>query len=291
MACEMSWILNMPELIVENLQVRFPSWQGELTVVDRVSFALRSERLGIVGESGSGKSMTARAVLGLIQPPGKVRSERMTFDGLDLTNLDARGWRSIRGRRVGMIMQDPKYSLNPVQRVMDQILEIAMLHSTISRRKARERVLEMLSEVGVEDPLRVAACYPHQLSGGLGQRVMIAAMLINSPELLIADEPTSALDVMVRGQVLQLMDKEIKRRGMGLLLISHDLNTVARYCDRVLIMYRGRIVETCTADRLFEAQHPYTKGLLACLPSVETRGQRLSVLDRAAIDAEVLSHG
>jgi peptide/nickel transport system ATP-binding protein len=281
----------MPELIVENLQVRFPSWHGELTVVDRVSFELRSERLGIVGESGSGKSMTARAVLGLIQPPGRTTAERLTFDGIDLTRLDPRGWRAIRGRRVGMVLQDPKYSLNPVQRVLDQIAEIAMLHSTLSRRKAHERVLEMLGEVGVEDPLRVANCFPHQLSGGLGQRVMIAAMLINSPELLIADEPTSALDVMVRGQVLQMMDKEIQRRGMGLLLISHDLNTVARYCDRVLIMYQGRIVETCQADKLFEAQHPYTRGLLACLPSVATRGRRLSVLDRAAIDAEVLAHG
>jgi peptide/nickel transport system ATP-binding protein len=281
----------MPELIVENLCVRFPSWQGELTVVNQVSFQLGSERLGIVGESGSGKSMTARAVLGLVRPPGKVQADRMRFDGIDLERMDARGWRSIRGRRVGMIMQDPKYSLNPVQRVMDQIAEIAMLHSDMGKRKTRERVLEMLSEVGVEDPARVANCYPHQLSGGLGQRVMIAAMLINSPDLLIADEPTSALDVMVRGQVLQLMDREIKRRGMGLMLISHDLNTVARYCDRVLIMYQGRIVETCAADRLFEAQHPYTRGLLACLPSVETRGKKLSVLDRAAINAEMPAYG
>ena len=280
----------MPELIVQNLQVRFPTWHGEQTVVDRVSFELHSERLGIVGESGSGKSMTARAVLGLVRPPGRVSAERITFDGTDLLGLNARGWRAIRGRRAGMIMQDPKYSLNPVQRVMDQIAEIAMLHSTLGRKKIRERVLEMLAEVGIEDPARVAACYPHQLSGGLGQRVMIAAMLINSPDLLIADEPTSALDVMVRGQVLQLMDKEIRRRGMGLILISHDLNTVARYCDRVLIMYQGRIVETCDAKRLFEARHPYTRGLLACLPSIQTRGSRLTVLDRAAIAAEVQAH-
>ena len=280
----------MPELCVENLKIRFPSWQGDLTVVNGVSFSLGSERLGIVGESGSGKSMTARAILGLVRPPGKVSADRMTFDGHDLTRLDAKGWRSLRGRRVGMIMQDPKYSLNPVQRVMDQIAEIALLHSSLGRRQVRERVLEMLGDVGIEDPVRVAGCYPHQLSGGLGQRVMIAAMLINSPELLIADEPTSALDVMVRGQVLQLMDREIRRRGMGLMLISHDLNTVARYCDRVLIMYQGRIVETCAADQLFKARHPYTRGLLACLPSVETRGRRLSVLDRSAIAAEEPIH-
>ena len=276
----------MPELILQNLQVTFPTWQGEATVVDRVSFAMGTERLGIVGESGSGKSLTARALLGLIRAPGRVSADRMSFDGIDLTRLDARGWRAIRGRRIGMILQDPKFSLNPVQRVGDQIAEVALLHDRLGRRQVHERVLALLDEVGIEDPPRVAASYPHQLSGGLGQRVMIVAMLINSPDLLIADEPTSALDVMVRGQVLQLMDREIARRGMGLILISHDLNTVARYCDRVLIMYRGRIVETCRADRLFEAQHPYTRGLLACLPSAGTRGRRLSVLDRAALDGE-----
>lgn len=276
----------MPELIVENLQVSFPTWQGDVTVVNRVSFEMGAERLGIVGESGSGKSLTARAILGLIRPPGKVSADRMTFDGVDLTKLDAKGWRAIRGCRIGMILQDPKYSLNPVKRVLDQIAEVAILHDCVSKQKVHERVLEMLGEVGVEDPLRVANCYPHQLSGGLGQRVMIVAMLINSPDLLIADEPTSALDVMVRGQVLQLMDREIQRRGMGLILISHDLNTVARYCDRVLIMYQGKIVETCQADRLFEAHHPYTRGLLACLPSISTRGQKLSVLDRATLDVE-----
>ncbi len=276
----------MPELVLENLQVAFPTWQGEATVVDRVSFAMGTERLGIVGESGSGKSLTARALLGLIRAPGRVSADRMSFDGIDLTRLDARGWRAIRGRRIGMILQDPKFSLNPVQRVGDQIAEVALLHDRLGRRQVHERVLALLDEVGIEDPPRVAASYPHQLSGGLGQRVMIVAMLINSPDLLIADEPTSALDVMVRGQVLQLMDREIARRGMGLILISHDLNTVARYCDRVLIMYRGRIVETCRADRLFEAQHPYTRGLLACLPSAGTRGHRLSVLDRAALDGE-----
>ena len=276
----------MPELILENLRVAFPAWQGETTVVDGVSFTMGAERLGIVGESGSGKSLTARALLGLIRAPGRVGVDRMVFDGIDLTRLDARGWRAIRGRRIGMILQDPKFSLNPARRVAEQIAEVALLHERLSRRQVHERVLALLDEVGIEDPRRVAASYPHQLSGGLGQRVMIVAMLINSPDLLIADEPTSALDVMVRGQVLQLMDREIRRRGMGLILISHDLNTVARYCDRVLIMYRGRIVETCRADRLFEAQHPYTRGLLACLPSAGTRGRRLAVLDRTTLDRE-----
>ena len=280
----MFWTPKMAELIVRNLQVSFPGLRGESTVVDRVSFQMGAERLGIVGESGSGKSMTARALLGLVRSPGRVSAEQMTFDGIDLMQLSPKAWRSMRGSRIGMILQDPKYSLNPVQPVMAQIVEVAMLHGKDSRRRLQERALEMLAGIGVEDPQRVAEACPHQLSGGLAQRVMIAAMLLNSPDLLIADEPTSALDEMVRGQFLRLLDSEIKRRGMGLILISHDLNTVARYCDRVLIMYRGQIVESCMADRLFEARHPYTRGLLACLPSARTRGNRLQVLDRAAVD-------
>lgn len=274
----------MPELTVEKLTVTFPTLQGAVEVVKDVSFAMGAERLGIVGESGSGKSMTARAILGLIHPPGRMTAASLTFGGTDLLQLDSRGWRQVRGRRVSMILQDPKYSLNPVRRIGEQVAEAAVLHGTLARREARARVLEILEAVGVEDSERVYRCYPHQLSGGLGQRVMIAAMLIASPELLIADEPTSALDVMVRGQVLHLMDREISRRGMGLLLISHDLTMVARYCDRVLIMYRGRIVESCRADRLQEAQHPYTRGLLGCLPSAATRGTTLPTLDRARID-------
>lgn len=281
----------MAELIVRNLQVSFPGLRGPSTVVDRVSFQMGAERIGIVGESGSGKSMTARAILGLVRSPGRVSVEQMTFDGIDLTQLSPQAWQAMRGKRIGMILQDPKYSLNPVQTVMTQIVEVAMLHGTYSRRQLQQRALEMLASIGVDDPQRVAEAYPHQLSGGLAQRVMIAAMLLNSPDLLIADEPTSALDVMVRRQFLRLLDTEIKRRGMGLILISHDLNTVAQYCDRVLIMYRGQIVENCPANRLFEAQHPYTRGLLACLPSARTREHRLQVLDRLAVNQAGPAHG
>jgi len=281
----------MAELVVRNLQVTFPGPRGESTVVDRVSFQMGSERIGIVGESGSGKSLTARAILGLIRSPGRVTADQLTFDGTDLTQLSPKAWQAMRGSRIGMILQDPKYSLNPVQRVMDQIVEVAILHGTDSRQRLRVRALDMLTSIGVEDPQRVADAYPHQLSGGLAQRVMIAAMLLNSPDLLIADEPTSALDVMVRGQFLRMLDTEIKRRGMGLILISHDLKTVARYCDKVLIMYRGEIVESCQADKLFEAKHPYTRGLLACLPSAHTRGHRLHVLDRLDINTQGLTSG
>lgn len=280
----------MLDLVVRGLQVSYPSPQGESVVVDGVGFRMGAERLGIVGESGSGKSQTARALLGLVAAPGQVRAQQLSLNGTNLLGLDTAAWQSLRGSRVGMVMQDPKYSLNPVMRVMDQIVEVARLHGVDARLQLQQRALELLHAVGVEDAGRVAQAWPHQLSGGLAQRVMIAAMLINAPELLIADEPTSALDVMVRAQVLHILDAEVRRRGMGLILISHDLNTVARYCDRVLIMYRGRVVESCDADRLFEARHPYTRGLLGCLPSARTRGRKLAVLDRAALQEGGTDH-
>jgi peptide/nickel transport system ATP-binding protein len=280
----------MLELVVGGLQVSYPSPQGESVVVNDVTFRMGAERLGIVGESGSGKSQTARALLGLIAAPGRVQAQELSLNGLDLQRLNVTDWQGLRGSRIGMVMQDPKYSLNPVKRVMDQIVEVAHLHGADARARLQQRALELLHAVGIEDAQRVARAYPHQLSGGLAQRVMIAAMLINSPELLIADEPTSALDVMLRSQVLRILDTEVTQRGMGLILISHDLNTVARYCDRVLIMYRGRIVESCDAKRLFEARHPYTRGLLGCLPSARTRGQLLPVLNRAALQDVGANH-
>jgi peptide/nickel transport system ATP-binding protein len=276
-----------PLLVVDGLEVAFPCRDGSwLDAVRGVSFHLGRERLGIVGESGSGKSQTGRAIMGLTAPEGRVRARQLSFNGTDLLHCSARERRALRGGRIAMILQDPKFSLNPVMTIGAQITETLLMHRKVSRAEARAKVMESLDSVQIDDPERVYRLYPHEVSGGMGQRAMIAMMLIAEPDLLIADEPTSALDVMVRGQVLQLMDREIHRRGMGLILISHDLNTVARYCDRVLIMYRGRIVETCRADRLFEAQHPYTRGLLACLPSAATRGARLSVLDRATLDGE-----
>ena len=277
----------MAELVVENLSVSFPTPAGPVQVVKSLSLQMGSERVGIVGESGSGKSMTARAILGLVRHPGSVTAERMLFDGQDLRTLNAAQWRKVRGKRIGMILQDPKFSLNPVLRVGRQIAETGLLHGVFGQREARQRVLDMLETVGVDNPERVFNAYPHQLSGGIGQRVMIAAMMIASPALIIADEPTSALDVMVRGQVLEMMDREIRRRGMGLLMISHDLNMVASFCDRVLVMYRGVVVDSCDAKDLFKSTHPYTMGLLNCLPTGAQAGQKLATIDRELIDRTV----
>jgi len=274
----------MAELLIDDLSVTYPSPDGPMPVVKSLSLTMGAERIGIVGESGSGKSMTARAILGLVRRPGVVQARALRYDGIDLLSQDAAGWRAIRGRRIGMVLQDPKFSLNPVLRVGGQIAEAALLHGVFPKAQARERVMEMLHTVGIAAPERVYQSYPHELSGGIGQRVMIAAMMIASPTLLIADEPTSALDVMVRNQVLELMDGEIRKRGMGLLMISHDLNMVAQFCDRVLVMYRGQVVESCAARDLYHSSHPYTRGLLHCLPTGRQAGQPLPAMDRTAIE-------
>ena len=269
-----------PLLEVSNLRVRFPTRSGVFEAVRGVSFALGRERLGIVGESGSGKSLTGRAVLRLIRPPGTVEADAIRLGGADLLALDERRMRAVRGQRVSMIMQDPKFSLNPVMRVGEQIMEAYRVHGRHSRRECRARALEMLEAVSIRDPERVFRAWPHEMSGGMGQRIMIAMMLVPDPEILIADEPTSALDVTVQAQVLSIMDRLVTERGMGLIFISHDLNLVSAFCDRVLIMYAGRVVETCRADRLHEATHPYTRGLLESLPRLDAPCERLAVLER-----------
>ena len=271
---------DSPLLQVEDLSVTFDTPKGPLGAVRGVSFALGREKLGIVGESGSGKTMTGRAVLRLIAPPGRVEAKRIAFDGLDLLSLSERAMREVRGQRIAMVMQDPKYSLNPVMTVGEQIAEAYRLHGRVSASEAKRRTLEMLQAVRIRDPERVARAYPHELSGGMGQRVMIAMMLIPDPDLLIADEPTSALDVTVQLQVLAILDDLVTQRGMGLIFISHDLNLVASFCDRVLIMYGGRVMETCPAKDLPRATHPYTRGLLNCLPRVDGGHDDLPVLAR-----------
>ena len=268
-------------LSVRDLRVAFPSRQGVFEAVRGVSFDLGRERLGVVGESGSGKSMTGRAILGLVRPPGQVAAQALTLGGQDILNLPERERRRIRGRRIAMVMQDPKFSLNPVMRVGDQIVEAYRLHSGAGRAAARLKALEMLEAVRIRDPERVFQSYPHEVSGGMGQRIMIAMMLAAGPEILIADEPTSALDVSVRADVLRILDDLVRRRGMGLIFISHDLNLVAQFCDRVLIMYAGRIVETLAARDLHAARHPYTQGLLNSLPRLDAPVERLPVLERA----------
>lgn len=274
--------MSGPLLSIEKLRVSFPTPKGRVEVVKGVTFDLGRERLGIVGESGSGKSMTGRAILRLIRPPGVVTAARMQFDGLDLTTLTEREMRSLRGARISMIMQDPKFSLNPVMTVGRQIGEALRTHERLPRAAIRARVIEMLNAVRINDPERVAKMYPHEVSGGMGQRVMIAMMLIPRPSLLIADEPTSALDVSVQAQVLDLIDDLVRETGMGLLLISHDLNLVARYCDRILVMNAGEVVESCAARDLHAASHPYTKGLLAAVPQMHETRDVLPVLDRSA---------
>lgn len=267
-------------LQVQNLRVTFPSRKGDFHAVRGVSFDLGRERLGVVGESGSGKSMTGRAILGLIRPPGRVTADRLELDGESILNLPERRMRKLRGSRISMVMQDPKFSLNPVMTVGDQIMEAYRLHAGGGRDVARQKALEMLKAVQIRDPERVMETYPHEVSGGMGQRIMIAMMLAPDPQILIADEPTSALDVSVRGEVLNIMDGLVRDRGMGLIFISHDLNLVSKFCDRVLIMYAGRIVETLAASELHNARHPYTRGLLSSLPRLDAPVERLSVLQR-----------
>ncbi|NDW43586.1 ABC transporter ATP-binding protein [Ruegeria sp. PrR005] len=281
----------MSLLDVENLWVKFPTRQGVVEAVRGISFSLGRERLGIVGESGSGKSMTGRAILRLIRPPGIVEADQIALEGQNLLDLTEKDMRAVRGERISMVMQDPKFSLNPVMRVGDQIMEAYLLHNKVGKVEARKRSLEMLQAVSIRDPERVMRAYPHEMSGGMGQRIMIAMMLIPNPQILIADEPTSALDVSVQRQVLNIMDDLVKQRGMGLIFISHDLNLVSEFCDRVLIMYAGRIVEVCDADKLHQATHPYTRGLLNSLPRLDQPRAKLEVLSRDPTWSEAPSVG
>ncbi|PCJ73218.1 MAG: peptide ABC transporter ATP-binding protein [Rhodobacteraceae bacterium] len=267
-------------LDVQNLWVKFPTRTGVFDAVRGINFKLGQERLGIVGESGSGKSMTGRAILRLIRSPGIVTADKMDLEGVDLMSRTEKEMRAVRGKKISMIMQDPKFSLNPVMRVGQQISEAYRLHAKVSKSEAKRKSIEMLEAVAIRDPERVYNMYPHEVSGGMGQRIMIAMMLIPDPKIMIADEPTSALDVSVQMQVLEIMDKLVKERGMGLIFISHDLNLVSSFCDRVLIMYAGRVVETLAADKLHEAQHPYTQGLLNSLPRLDAPTDRLQVLQR-----------
>ena len=269
-----------PLLEVEDLHVSFRTPKGVVEAVRGVSFELGREKLGVVGESGSGKSQTGRAIMGLLDARATVRAKRLRFDGIDLLTADKRAMQRIRGARISMILQDPKYSLNPVMTVGRQIAEAYLVHRRGGRAEARRRALAMLEAVRIRDPERVFDAYPHELSGGMGQRVMIAMMMVPEPDILIADEPTSALDVTVSIQVLAILDEVVRRTGSGLIFISHDLDLVASFADRVLIMYAGRIMETCAADRMDEARHPYTRGLLNCLPRIDRPADELPVLNR-----------
>lgn len=270
-----------PLLTVEDLRVAFPSRDGGLREAVRgVSFTLGRERLGIVGESGSGKSQTGRAILGLSAPESRVSAKRLEFSGIDLLSCPPQQRRSLRGARMAMVLQDPKFSLNPVMTLGAQIVETLRAHRRVSSGEAKARALAALEAVSIDDPARVFKLYPHEVSGGMGQRAMIAMMLIAEPDLLIADEPTSALDVTVQLQVLSILDALVKERGMGLMLVSHDLRLVSSFCDRILVMYAGRVVEELAAGGLAQAQHPYTRGLMACLPQLGASTHPLATLER-----------
>ncbi|MFS2224209.1 ABC transporter ATP-binding protein [Pantoea sp. B65] len=272
---------NAPALLdVRDLHVSFFNGRQETAAVRGVSFQLGKEKLAIVGESGSGKSTVGRALLQLHPAKAQIRAERMQFADIDLLHASAAQMRQIRGKRISMIMQDPKYSLNPVICVGDQIAEAWRSHHPCSHAAAKSKVIDMLDVVRIRQPERVYHLYPHEISGGQGQRIMIAMMLITDPELVIADEPTSALDVSVRLQVLALLDDLVQSRGLGLIFISHDINLVRSFCDRVLVMYAGRVVESIAAADLDRAQHPYTQGLLSALPDMQHRRPRLPVLQR-----------
>jgi peptide/nickel transport system ATP-binding protein len=270
-----------PLLDVANLRIDLPAADGLFQAVRGVRFTLqRQERLAIVGESGSGKSITMRALLGLIPHNARVTADHIRFEGEDILRASHRDLRRFRGRRIAMIVQDARQALTPVKTIGAQIAEMLRLHLKLSQRAARDRAVELLDEVRIRDASRVAGLYPHEVSGGMGQRAMIAMMLAGEPDLLIADEATSALDAIVQHHILELIDEQIAKRHMGLILISHDLDLVARHSDRVLVMYAGRAVETLEAHRLGQATHAYTRGLIACRPSLDHLGQDLPVLTR-----------
>ncbi len=262
-------------IAVEALNIDYPGAR----VVNNLSFRLGNERLALVGESGSGKSMTARALMGLVRKPGVVSAARLDVLGNDALTLNSRGWQRLRGSKIAMVLQDPRYALNPVKSIYAQLEEALTLHQRVGRRERTERIRDVIAAVGLQDT--VLTRYPGELSGGMGQRVMIAIALINNPRVLIADEPTSALDARLRNQILELLVAQCEQRSMAMLLISHDLPLVAQHCHRVLVMYQGEKVDEMPAHALPQATHPYTRTLWTCRPNAATWGQMLPVLDRS----------
>jgi len=271
----------MALLEVTDLRTYFHTEDGVARAVDGISLSLdRGDVLGVVGESGCGKSVTSLSIMGLVTEPGIIEAgSSIRFDGRELTTLSQREMRAIRGNDIAMIFQEPMTSLNPVFPVGDQIAESLRLHRGMSRPVARTRAVDLLRLVGIPVPERRVDEYPHQLSGGMRQRVMIAMALANEPDLLIADEPTTALDVTIQAQILELLLGLRDRMGMGILLITHDLGVVAEVCDRVAVMYAGQIVEQGPVERIFASPaHPYTQGLLAAVPRPDAQDERLAVI-------------
>lgn len=285
--------MDKPLIDVKDLTIRFETPQRTFDAVRGVSFTIGREKVGIVGESGSGKSQMGRALLKLTPKVATISAGHMRFKDTDLLAASEKDMRKIRGNHISMILQDPKYSLNPLMRIGQQIVEAYRLHHRSPKAEARVKALAMLEAVQIRDPERVFKLFPHEVSGGMGQRIMIAMMLIPEPDLIIADEPTSALDVTVRRQVLTILDELVTRRGTGLMFISHDLNLVASFCDRVLVMYAGRIMEDLPARDLRKAQHPYTQALLQSLPRLDAETDELNVpvRDPSWLDGPVYRNG
>ena len=272
-----------PVLSVQNLKVEFPTRRGILTAIDDISFDIApGEVLGVVGESGAGKSITGTAVIGLIEPPGRIAGGQVLLRGSRIDNLPPEEIRRIRGKRVGMVFQDPLTSLNPLYRIGEQLIETIRTHSTLSESAARKKALSLLDEVGIPAPEMRIDAYPHQFSGGMRQRVVLALALAAEPELVIADEPTTALDVSVQAQIIALLKRLCAQHGAAVMLITHDMGVIAETADRVAVMYAGRIVEIGPVrDVVKHAKHPYTKGLMGSIPSLGVRHDRLTQIDGA----------
>jgi peptide/nickel transport system ATP-binding protein len=269
--------MRQPVLSVRNLRVEFPTRRGTLVAVDDISFDIApGEVLGVVGESGAGKSLTGAAIIGLLEPPGRIAGGVVELKGARIDNLPPAQMRPIRGKRIGMVFQDPLTSLNPLYRVGEQLIETMRTHQELSEREARTRAIDLLNEVGIQGAERRIDGYPHEFSGGMRQRVVLALALCAEPELIIADEPTTALDVSIQAQIIQLLKKLCRERDTAVLLITHDMGVIAETADRVAVMYAGRIAEIGPVrDVVKHPHHPYTRGLMGSIPALEGSADRL----------------
>jgi oligopeptide/dipeptide ABC transporter ATP-binding protein len=282
-----------PLLEVRGLKTWFHTFGGVVRAVDGVSFSLASgEILGLVGESGGGKSMVGFSIMGLIDPPGRIEAGEILFEGRDLARLSEAELQRVRGRDVAMIFQDPMTALNPLYTIGEQLEEMLILHTSLSRAARRARCVEMLGQVGIPQPEQRLGSYPHQFSGGMRQRVVIAIAMIAGPKLLIADEPTTALDVTIQAQLLRLMKAQVAQRGASLILITHDLAAVSQMADRIVVLYCGRVVEIgAAAELIARPRHPYTRGLLDSIPGSQPGARRLSQIPGAVPDIRKLPQG
>ena len=285
--------MSTPLLQVKNLCTSFDVDAGEVRAVNGISFSLEKGKvLGIVGESGSGKSVTAYSIMRILVEPGRIKSGEILFEGQDIVKFSKKQMSEFRGKRVSIIFQDPMTSLNPTYTIGNQLREAILLHTDRNREQANARAVEMLKLVGVNEPEKRLKQYPHELSGGMRQRVMIAMALACEPDILIADEPTTALDVTIQAQILELMKDLQKKLGMAIIMITHDLGVIADMCDEIIVMYAGRICERGTVDEIFyNPRHEYTKGLLRSIPKLDARNQRLIPIAGSPVDLTSMPAG